>query len=113
MKTYRELLEKMNKRQLAFIANKVRGDENIIKQQGGDALKLAMQFIASQLVNDETSSDKEMLAHLVKELSGDYYKGSGIDKKILRRIIKKLRLKVIKSPLMQTADIYQMIIGEM
>lgn len=61
----------------------------ILKEGASDDTDL--EYIAGQFINDEASSDKEMVAHLTKE--------TGLDPKSIKKMVKGARSKVLAMPL--------------
>jgi len=50
-----------------------------------------LEFVAGQFINDEASSDKEMVTHLTKQ--------TGLDPKVIKKLVKGARSKVLAMPL--------------
>jgi predicted DsbA family dithiol-disulfide isomerase len=71
----------------------------ILKENSSDDTDL--EFVADQFVNDEDSSDKEMVAHLTKE--------TGLDPKAIKKMVKGARTKVLNKPLASTDDHVKML----
>jgi hypothetical protein len=100
MKSYREILESdKSKRPVSASINPLMKTGVGRKKGKGGIDKL--NFIADQLVNDEYSTDRELADHLAKQ--------TGMDLSVTKKIVKQIRPKTIKNPLMMTDDIIKMI----